>query len=58
MLAMDSRTTRGVRHPTLSLTTIASMLAPTGICSAEPIEERDCCKVCLDFECPQRVNQQ
>jgi hypothetical protein len=30
MLAMDLRTTRGVRFPALSLTTIASMLAPTG----------------------------
>ena|GEM_PF-4395681 len=29
MLAMDDRTPRGVRLPTLSLTTIASMLAPT-----------------------------
>jgi hypothetical protein len=30
MLAMNLRTTRGVRFPALSLTTIASMLAPTG----------------------------
>jgi hypothetical protein len=30
MLAMDSRTPRGIRFPALSLTTIASMLAPTG----------------------------
>ncbi len=29
MLAMDARTPRGVRLPALSLTTIASMLAPT-----------------------------
>ncbi len=30
MLAMDSKTPLGVRRPALSLTTIASMLAPTG----------------------------
>jgi hypothetical protein len=29
MLAMNSRTLRGVRHPASSLTSIASMLAPT-----------------------------
>ena len=29
MLAMDLRAPRGVRPPALSLTTIASMLAPT-----------------------------
>jgi hypothetical protein len=31
MLAMDVRTLRGVRQPASSLTTFASMLAPTGI---------------------------
>jgi hypothetical protein len=31
MLAMDQRTPLGVRYPASSLTTIASMLAPTGI---------------------------
>jgi hypothetical protein len=31
MLAMDSRTPRGARLPALSLTTIASLLAPTGL---------------------------
>jgi hypothetical protein len=30
MLAMNLRSRRGVRFPALSLTTIASMLAPTG----------------------------
>ncbi len=30
MLAMEARTTRASRLPALSLTTIASMLAPTG----------------------------
>ncbi len=30
MLAMDAKTPRGVRLPASSLTTIASMLAPTG----------------------------
>jgi hypothetical protein len=30
MLAMHLRTPRGVRYPASSLTTIASMLAPTG----------------------------
>ena len=30
MLAMDLRATRGVRLAALSLTTIASLLAPTG----------------------------
>ena len=29
MLAMDARTPRCVRHPALTLTTIASLLAPT-----------------------------
>ena len=29
MLAMDDETPRGIRQPALSLTTIASMLAPT-----------------------------
>jgi hypothetical protein len=31
MLAMVSRTPRGIRQPASSLTTIASVLAPTGI---------------------------
>jgi hypothetical protein len=31
MLAMNQRTPWGIRHPASSLTTIASMLAPTGI---------------------------
>jgi hypothetical protein len=31
MLAMNQRSPRGVRYPTLSLTTIASKLAPTGV---------------------------
>ncbi|AWY43359.1 hypothetical protein DKY63_26945 [Pseudomonas putida] len=30
LLAMDLRAPRGVRHPVSSLTTIASVLAPTG----------------------------
>ncbi len=30
MLAMAAQTPRGIRLPALSLTTIASMLAPTG----------------------------
>ncbi|SDT73283.1 hypothetical protein SAMN04490206_5392 [Pseudomonas umsongensis] len=31
MLAMNLRTPRGVRTPGISLTTIASVLAPTGV---------------------------
>ncbi|EPA93668.1 hypothetical protein PG5_58750 [Pseudomonas sp. G5(2012)] len=31
MLAMNQRTLWGIRHPASSLTTIASMLAPTGV---------------------------
>ncbi len=30
MLAMENRAPRGIRQPALSLTTIASVLAPTG----------------------------
>jgi hypothetical protein len=42
MLAMDDETPRGIRQPALSLTTIASMLAPTEFerCFAQQLSMR------------------
>jgi hypothetical protein len=43
MLAMDDETPRGIRQPALSLTTIASMLAPTEFerCFAQQLSMRN-----------------
>jgi hypothetical protein len=38
MLAMVSRTPRGIRQPASSLTTFASVLAPTGIGDSSDIQ--------------------
>ena len=40
MLAMDSNTARSVRHPASSLTTIASMLAPTSATALKLLNSR------------------